>query len=216
MRGMADCSDAERISCVAMEEPRAPWHILAHLGTSWHILAHLGTSWKQDREEDDQDTLFFVDTGGVPCQDSRLWVGSPQTLHIFVYFCMTSLSRDCRFSLVSVPTRLDVDLTNSEQSWNLIASDCLGGLNCSSQAELAWALLYVLLFTALHSQMEQGFHFCIKVCRSKIGKRTSLFGMQSHHSDLHILRSDAAYVRIFSLKQSEEYVFLSYWLQLQM
>ena len=64
---MADCSDAERISCVAMEEPRAPWH----------ILAHLGTSWKQDREEDDQDTLFFVDTGGVPCQDSRLWVGSP-------------------------------------------------------------------------------------------------------------------------------------------
>ena len=61
MRGMADCSDAERISCVAMEKPRAPWHIFIP-----------STSWNQDREEDDQDTLFFVDTGGVPCQDGRL------------------------------------------------------------------------------------------------------------------------------------------------
>ena len=58
------------------------------LGTSWHVLARLGTSWKQDREEDGQDgqdTLFFVDTGGVPCQDGSLWAVHRLCISLYIF-----------------------------------------------------------------------------------------------------------------------------------
>ena len=91
------------------------------------------------------------------------------------------------------------------QQWAILKADFiwLGCLNCSSQGELAWALLYVilcicyaLLFKAFHSSAltdGAGLLLLHQSMQQSREKSTPLLGMRSHHSDLHILRSDAAY-----------------------